>query len=126
LFVKLRTFKGNSKFTTWLYALTYNFCVNYIQRDVEKIHKKEPIKDDILGSVEDGIPDGLLYELRLDKLQRAMKEIDPDEKALLIMKYQDDFTIKDIMEALGINESAVKMRLKRAKGKLLEAYNNLR
>src|SRR5690606_9571887 len=36
LFVKLRTFTGNSKFTTWLYSLTYNFCINYIQRDAER------------------------------------------------------------------------------------------
>jgi hypothetical protein len=28
LFVKLRTLKGNSKFSTWLYSVTYNFCVN--------------------------------------------------------------------------------------------------
>jgi len=125
LFVKLRTFKGHSKFTTWLYSLTYNFCVNYIQRDVEKVHKKEPIRDDVLEAVDDGIPDERLFELKWDKMQRAMKAIDPDEKALLIMKYQDDFSIKDIMQALDINESAVKMRLKRSKNKLLEAYNNL-
>ena len=32
LFVKLRTFKGTAKFSTWLYSFTYNFCVNYITR----------------------------------------------------------------------------------------------
>ncbi len=30
LFAKLKTFKGNSKFFTWLYSFTYNFCVNYV------------------------------------------------------------------------------------------------
>src|SRR5690606_1345850 len=125
LFVKLRTFKGKSKFTTWLYSLTYNFCINYIQRDAERTHKKEEIREDIREFSENTISDERLYQLRLDKLQRAMKDIDPNDKALLIMKYQDDFSIKDIMEALEINESAVKMRLKRAKTKLLEAYNNI-
>ena len=32
LFLKLRTFKGESKFSTWLYSFTYNFCLNYIQK----------------------------------------------------------------------------------------------
>lgn len=125
LFAKLRTFKVQSKFTTWLYALTYNFCVNYIQREVEKVHRKEPIREEVLGAVEDGIPDERLFEMKLDKIERALKGIDPNEKALLIMKYQDDLSIKDIMQALEINESAVKMRLKRAKKKLLEAYTKL-
>jgi hypothetical protein len=29
IFVKMGSFKGNSKFSSWVYALTYNFCVNY-------------------------------------------------------------------------------------------------
>jgi|SRR5690554_2680715 len=125
LFVKLRTFKGNSKFTTWLYSLTYNFCINYIQRDTEKIHKKEEIRDDVMEFSENAVSDAQLYQLRLDKLQRAMEGINPNDKVILIMKYQDDFSIKEIMEALEMNESAVKMRLSRAKTKLLEAYKNL-
>lgn len=126
LFVKLHTFKGESKFTTWLYSLTYNFCVNYIQRDVEKINKKEEIRDDIMESSENTISDKQLFEMRFDKLQRSMNEIDPNDKALLIMKYQDNFSIKEIMGALGIAESAVKMRLKRAKIKLLDVYNTIK
>jgi|SRR5690606_14350066 len=126
LFVKLHTFRGESKFTTWLYSLTYNFCVNYIQRDAEKIHKKEEIRDDIMESAENTVSDKQLFELRLDKLQRSMNEIDPNDKALLIMKYQDNFSIKEIMGALGISESAVKMRLKRSKIKLLDVYNTLK
>lgn len=125
LFVKLRTFKGNSKFTTWLYSLTYNFCINYIQRDVEKVNKKEEIRDDLMGYSEHAVSDAQLYELRLDRLQGAMEAINPNDKVILIMKYQDDFSIKEIMEALEINESAVKMRLSRAKAKLLEIYKNL-
>ncbi|WP_337994797.1 RNA polymerase sigma factor [Polaribacter ponticola] len=40
LFVKLKTFKGNSKFSTWLYSFTYNFCVNYVQRNTHKKRRK--------------------------------------------------------------------------------------
>lgn len=125
LFVKLRTFKGTSKFTTWLYALTYNFCINYIQRDADKTHKKEEIRDDYVGYTETIVSDEQVYELKLDKLRRAMNAINPNDKVLLIMKYQDDFSIKEIMESLGLQESAVKMRLNRAKTKLMEAYTNI-
>ena len=45
-----------------------------------------------------------------------------DEKALLLMKYQDDFSIREISESLNISESAVKMRLLRSKEKLRKFY----
>ena len=41
------------------------------------------------------------------------------------MKYQDDFSIADIQKGLDLGESAVKMRLKRAKQRLINIYNSL-
>ena len=66
LFVKLRTFKGNSKFSTWLYSFTYNFCVNYVQRNANKKKEKvtvitDQIKED---SNEEEIDDAILFELK--------------------------------------------------------------
>ena len=40
-----------------------------------------------------------------------------------LMKYQDEFSIKEISESLEIGESATKMRLNRAKSRLLKIYN---
>ena len=127
LFVKLRTFKGNSKFSTWLYSFTYNFCVNYVQRNAYKKKEKitvvtDQIKDE---DVFDEIDDAHLFELKSDKLAKVLTLIDPTEKMILLMKYQDDMSIKEIMEALKIGESAVKMRVKRAKTKVLNLYDEL-
>jgi RNA polymerase sigma-70 factor (ECF subfamily) len=41
------------------------------------------------------------------------------------MKYQDDMSIKEIQNHLNIGQSAVKMRIKRAKTKIVEVYNTL-
>ena len=43
---------------------------------------------------------------------------------ILLLKYQDNLSIKELSEALDIGESAVKMRLKRAKEKLVLKYDN--
>ncbi|WP_405609147.1 RNA polymerase sigma factor [Polaribacter sp. Asnod1-A03] len=127
LFVKLRTFKGNSKFSTWLYSFTYNFCVNYVQRNAHKKKEKitvvtDEIKDE---SVYDDIDDATLFELKSEKLAKVLTLIDPSEKMILLMKYQDDMTIREIQEFLKIGESAVKMRIKRAKQKVLKTYEEL-
>lgn len=125
LFLKLRTFKGDSKFSTWLYSFTYNFCVNYVNRDSKK--KKElftPLKNENY-SVEDDIPDESIYEMKTDNLMKALEKIEPDDRMILLMKYQDDFSIVDIQSGLELGASAVKMRLKRAKERLTLIYNEI-
>jgi len=122
LFIKLRTFKGRSKFSTWLYSFTYNFCVNYVQRNVHKKREKvtvvtDQVKED--ASIEE-IDDATLFALKSDQLAKALEMIDPNEKMILLMKYQDDMSIKEISELLELGESAIKMRLKRAKQKVVE------
>ncbi|MBE7628670.1 RNA polymerase sigma factor [Tenacibaculum piscium] len=127
LFVKLRTFKNKSKFSTWLYSFTYNFCVNYVQRNKEKKKEKVTIVTDQIreNSDEDEIDDATLFELKSDKLAKALEIISAPEKMILLMKYQDDMTIKEISDVLSLGDSAVKMRLKRAKEKVIKAYNAL-
>ncbi|WP_337994796.1 RNA polymerase sigma factor [Polaribacter ponticola] len=63
--------------------------------------------------------------MKSEKLVKALSLIDIKEKMILLMKYQDDMSIKEISEVLDIGESAVKMRIKRAKQKVVIAYEEL-
>lgn len=128
LFVKLKTFKGDSKFSTWLYSFTYNFCVNYVQRNSHKKKEKVTIVTDQIKENNDSfeeIEDANLLELKSAKLAKALSLIDPSDKMILLMKYQNDKSIKEIKEVLNIGESAVKMRVKRAKAKVVKVYESL-
>ena len=124
LFIKLRTFKGTAKFSTWLYSFTYNFCVNYVTRNNYKKNEKN-FEGEIPDSDEDDSDDASIFSMKSDMLKKALELIEPSEKMILLMKYQDDFSIKEISESLEIGESAVKMRLKRSKEKLISVYKNL-
>lgn len=125
LFVKLASFKGKSKFSTWLYAFTYNHCVNYVTRNTaKKIEKQSVDYTDIENVSDDEIEEKEFLSMRVDKLKKCMELITPEEKMILLLKYQDRLTIKEIESVLGIGESAVKMRIKRAKDKLIQVYSD--
>ena len=126
LFIKLKLFKGKSKFSTWLYSFTYNFCVNYVNRNKQrKMSDKSVPVEDSEYKLSAEIPDENLFEMKSKKLKSALDLISAEEKSLLLLKYQDGASIKELTELLELGESAVKMRLKRAKERLMETYNTL-
>ncbi|WP_203583811.1 RNA polymerase sigma factor [Flagellimonas sediminis] len=126
LFIKLRTFKGRSKFSTWLYSFTYNFCVNYVNRNKQlKIRDQSVQVDESDQKLTEEVPDESLFEMKADKLKKSLELLSAEDKSLLLLKYQDGASIKELVELLELGDSAVKMRLKRAKERLVEIYNTL-
>lgn len=127
LFIKLASFKGKSKFSTWLYSFTYNFCVNYVNRNKQrKMSDKSVPMDTAEYKLTEEVPDESIYEMKANKLGKALTMVNPEDKSILLLKYQDGASIKELCSLFEIGESAVKMRLKRAKAKLLEIYNTLK
>lgn len=130
LFIKIKTFGHKSKFSTWLYSFTYNHCVNYVQRDLNKrkskfIYTDSETEQDYLNTVQNKINDEIINSMDSEKLTKALELIDPNDKSILFMKYQDEMSIEDIQEVLELGKSAVKMRLSRAKSRLVKVYENI-
>ncbi|WP_299128972.1 sigma-70 family RNA polymerase sigma factor [uncultured Winogradskyella sp.] len=127
VFVKLASFKEKSKFSTWLYAFTYNHCVNYVTRNTAKKIEKQSVSSetvDIQNIGEDVDSTREFENMRVEQLKKVMEMISPEDKMILLLKYQDNLSIKELSQSMEIGESAVKMRLKRAKEKLVQKYNN--
>ncbi len=125
LFIGLKSFKGKSKFSTWLYALTYNFCVNYVTRDKNKQIQKDKVPVEEADNLLVEIDDSVFLNFSVSKLEQALEMIPTEDKLILLLKYQDELPIKEIIQILHIGESAAKMRIKRAKARLVKIYNNI-
>lgn len=120
--LKLGSFSGRSKFSTWLYSMTYNFCIDHIRR----MKKDMSIYVDDYFQFEDKeyeVDDREILETNIHRLKAILDEIPVDDKTILLMKYQDDFSIRDISSAFGKSESAVKMKIMRAREKFIKVYN---
>ncbi|MBC8321070.1 MAG: RNA polymerase sigma factor [Bacteroidetes bacterium] len=119
-FEKLDSFKQKSSFSSWLYSITYNHCIDYL-REKKKLHypnwNRENEMPEIIDETEESIED-----INYENLLIILELIHPEEKALLLMKYMDDLSIKQISDALRISEDAAKMRLKRARTRVIYLY----
>jgi RNA polymerase sigma-70 factor (ECF subfamily) len=117
---KISGFKGNSSFSSWLYSITYNYCIDYL-RAKKKLHYPEWNSSNELPEIIDESETDL-DEASYENLLTILEMIHPEEKALLLMKYQDNLPIKQIAKALRISDDAVKMRLKRARSRVIYLY----
>lgn len=125
LLSKISSFSGRAKFSTWLFSITYNFCIDKIRLAKKDITQEVDDINRYGENISDEVEDAQLFEIEVDKLKLILDSIGTDERAVLLMKYQDDMSIKDICEILNKSESAIKMQLKRAKEKCMKVYEKI-
>lgn len=124
--LNLSKFKMNARFSTWLYAIAYNFCIDKIRRrqkerdvvaDVDDINNYEGYSEDD--------SDHDIQETNVIQMKQVLERMKVSDKAVLFMKYQDEMSIKEMTEVLDLSESAIKMKIKRAKEKFRKQYSLL-
>jgi RNA polymerase sigma factor (sigma-70 family) len=122
ILLSLSKFSGKSKFSTWLYSITYNYCIDQIRR--EKKENTVTVNDfSRIDQVDDDMYDSEIKETNVFRLKEVMEKLNAEDKSILMMKYQDDLSIRDICSILDKTESAVKMKILRAKEKFLKIYH---
>lgn len=125
VFSNLNKYRGKADLSFWIYAITYNHCISYLRQ--AKRLRFAPI--DETNEPEDPAAEALsaklLQELRISQLEQLLRQLDPEEEILLMMKYREGMGIRQIASILQLGESAVKMRLKRTRGRLGELLKAL-
>ncbi len=124
IFMNLANFSGKSKFSTWLYSVTYNYCIDYIRR----LKKEKNLFSDEIESVPElieEVDDKELLHMKVDRLKKVLDNIPSGDKAILLMKYQEEMSIKEIAEIMDKTDNAIKMKIKRAKHKAKLIYSQL-
>jgi len=118
---KLHTFKHLSSFSSWIYSITYNHCIDYLRARKNMHYPNWSLENKIPEIIDES--EEPVYEINYENLQLILELIHPEEKALLLMKYMDKLSMKQISSALRISEDAAKMRLKRARTRVIYLYS---
>lgn len=122
-FLNIAKFEGNSSFSTWIYAITYNQCIDFLRnkqkaRFVEFEHAPDALDREDNTEIEEKE----IFEIEVERLTILIHELSEEDRAILLMKYQDDMSVEDIRRVWQLSNSAVKMRLKRARDRLRKLY----
>lgn len=122
ILLNMSKFGGKSRFSTWIYSITYNYCIDFLRRKKkDRSVYVEDFADNL--DVEEEVNDAFLLQMKVDRLKVILEEIPTGDKTILLMKYQDEMSIREIGGILNKSESAIKMKIKRAKQKFKKTFN---
>jgi RNA polymerase sigma-70 factor (ECF subfamily) len=121
-YVKLSTFKQNSKFYTWLYRIAFNVSISRRRRRRVEISVDEGREATGDEPIDDGSSptDPLEEAERRDQLHEAMQRLTEEHSSIIVLRHMEEFSYEEIAEILEISVGTVRSRLHRARAALLE------
>lgn len=125
ILLNLSKFTEQSSFSTWVYSITYNYCIDLIRKKKKNILIFTEDVGRVSKEVEVDIPDSVILDMETNRLEVVMEKLPVGDKAILNMKYIDDMSIKEIGDVLDKTESAIKMQIMRAKIRAQGLYEEI-
>ncbi len=115
----LPNFKGESKFSTWLYRIAYNKSLDLLKKRKRKleVHSIDSYPNLDIPSLENHW-DALEFEERRVIIKNAVEELEGADVALITLFYFEELSLSEIAEILSIKENAAKVKLFRARKRL--------
>lgn len=118
-------FKGESKFSTWLYKITYNTCLDALKKKKKQnnVTYIEDFSEHQTKALET-IFDSLDEKERNKAIQDCVAQLPQDEAFLLTLYYFDDQSIEEVAKIMNISTDNVKVKLFRTRKKLASILKN--
>jgi len=117
-FRSIGQYRGESRFTTWLYRLAVNESLQHLRRDRRSRHvplEREPVDSARHEQNEE----------RKELLDKALSDIDPELRSIFLLREVEELSYREIAEALQIPAGTVGSRLNRARRELQKRLSDL-
>ncbi len=132
IYVSVRNFDFRSSLITWIYKITVNECFDYLRkRKVRKLVYESDMSEDEVRRVENTEPgidrtapaDSSLAQR--DYVLKLLSRVSEEERMLLMLKEVEGYSVEELAAKTGMNENTIKVKLFRARQKLVKAAARL-
>jgi len=119
VFKSLQKFKGDSKFSTWIYKVAYNTCLDRIKKNRKYLNDVEinEFTEHQVKTVENAF-EVLVEEERNQMIQECLDLLPSDDSFLLTLYYFEEQSLDEIANIVGLTANNVKVKLFRSRKKL--------
>jgi len=118
----LADFRGDSKFSTWLYTIVNNTCISFLRKKKLIIHSLDDERVFAKADNQDAgfRADGVEQKSRHVMVGEAISRLKPDDASIITLFYKNEQSLEEIAQVLGLEVNTAKVRLHRARARLKE------
>lgn len=120
----LSSFRGDSKFSVWIYRIATNVCLDFLRSKSRKQQVSLTVSDDDEDAQLD-IPDPkaapeqqLMQKMSMQSVEEGLKTLPDKQRQILVMRELGGMSYAEIGAALSLEEGTVKSRIFRARKRL--------
>ena len=119
VFKSLSKFKGDSKFSTWIYRVAYNTCLDRIKKNKRKFNEIaiDEFTEHHIKTLDNAL-DLLEKREQQQAIQDCLQLLPSEDSFLLTLYYFEELSLDDISKVVSIEANNVKVKLYRARKKL--------
>jgi len=132
IYFSIKNFDFRSSLLTWIYKITVNECYDYLRKKrVRKlVYESDFTADDslLMENSEPSMDQGPPVDTRLaqhDLVVKLLAKISEEDRSLIILKEVEGHSVEELSQMTGMNENTIKVKLFRARQKLLKAAQRL-
>jgi len=121
----LSSFRGDSKFSVWIYRIATNVCLDFLRSKSRKQQVSLTVSDDDDEDAQLDIPDPssapeqqLMQKMSMQSVEEGLKTLPDKQRQILVMRELGGMSYAEIGAALSLEEGTVKSRIFRARKRL--------
>ena len=130
-YLAIGKFNFESSFATWVGRIAVNHCYDYLRRErSSKVKYFSEMSEEASQRIEEraqsddpgGAADVEKQTWIKETVGALLERASPDDRTILVLKEMEEFTVEEIAQIMKLTETAVKVRLHRARKRMLEDY----
>jgi RNA polymerase sigma factor (sigma-70 family) len=122
----LKSFKMKSSFATWLYRIVYNTSISQVRLKKKGVLSLEDFPADATDFIGNNTTEEEAEkEYRSSLINFALQKLSEDERGLISLFYYEEMSTDEISEVTGTSKSNIKVKLFRARQKMLEILDKV-